>query len=69
MAEVRKKLSLSEEEFVIRLMKETGLFVHPGFFYDYEKGIHLVLSHLLKPETLERDLPHMGRFIERLSSD
>jgi aspartate/methionine/tyrosine aminotransferase len=69
MAEVRKKLQVSEEEFVIRLMRETGLFVHPGYFYDYEKGIHLVLSHLLKPETLEGTMPLLRSFIESHSSD
>jgi aspartate/methionine/tyrosine aminotransferase len=66
MASVRKNLPISEEEVVIRLMKEKDLFVHPGYFYDYEKGIHLVVSLLLKPETQEAVLPRLTRFIESL---
>ena len=66
MAAVRKNLSVSEEDLVIRLMKETGLFVHPGYFYDEEKGIHFVVSHLLKPETQEAALPRLTSFIESL---
>lgn len=48
MAKVTKDLSVSEEDFVIHLMKEKGIFVHPGYFYDYEKGIHLVISFLME---------------------
>ena len=48
MVEVTKETGMSEEEFVIRLMREKGVFVHPGYFFDYEKGIHLVISYLTK---------------------
>lgn len=33
-----------EEELTLRLLGETGLFVHPGFFYDFEDEGFLVLS-------------------------
>lgn len=58
MAEVLPKGTrhLSEEEFVIRLMEERGVFVHPGYFYDYERGIHFVISFLAKPAVLRAGL-------------
>ncbi len=37
---------VSEEELVIRLMEEDGIFAHPGYFYDYESGVHVVISFL-----------------------
>lgn len=53
----------SEEEFVIQLMKRKGVFVHPGYFYDYEDGIHGVISFLCSPEKLEKGLKALLDFI------
>ncbi|MBI2082255.1 MAG: pyridoxal phosphate-dependent aminotransferase [Deltaproteobacteria bacterium] len=66
MAKIQKSVGLTEEEFVIRLMKEKKVFVHPGYFYDYEKGIHFVISFLTKEEELEEGLQAVGDFISRL---
>lgn len=63
MAEVKKGIGLSEEEFVIRLMKEEGIFVHPGYFYDYDHGIHFVISCLTEEERLQTGLEKVGRFL------
>lgn len=52
MGEITKKSHLSEEDFVIQLMEEKNVFVHPGYFYDYEKGIHFVVSFLAEKEKL-----------------
>jgi aspartate/methionine/tyrosine aminotransferase len=64
-AEVTKNFGFSEEEFVIRLMEEEGVFVHPGYFYDYEKGTHLVISCLSDPERLKEGLLKLQSFIKR----
>jgi len=32
------KLSLTEEDIVIKLLKEHKVFIHPGYFYDYEES-------------------------------
>ncbi len=56
MGEITKKIPSSEEEFVIRLMEEKNVFIHPGYFYDYEKGIHFVISFLTKKEKLKDGL-------------
>ncbi len=39
-----------EEEFVIELMKREKVFVHPGYFFDYECGTHVILSFLTAPQ-------------------
>lgn len=64
MLEVTKRMALTEEEFVIALMKEAGVFVHPGYFFDYEKGLHVVISYLTRPEALQRGLAALTRFVE-----
>jgi aspartate/methionine/tyrosine aminotransferase len=38
-----------EEEWCLALAERFGVRVHPGFFYDFESGAHLVVS-LLAPE-------------------
>ncbi len=64
---VEKELKISEEEFVIRLMEEKGLFVHPGYFFDYESGIHFVMSFLNFPEVLRKSLSALEDFIHRIT--
>jgi alanine-synthesizing transaminase len=39
----------SEETFVIDLLERTGLLVHPGYFFDFEREAFLVLSLLPAP--------------------
>lgn len=56
MFQIDGTLPMSEEDFVIRLMEKKGVFVHPGYFYDYEKGIHGVISFLTRPEALQDSL-------------
>jgi hypothetical protein len=37
-----------EEALVLRLL-DAGLSLHPGFFYGYQQGTHLMLSALTEP--------------------
>ncbi len=52
-----------EEALVIQLMQETGVFIHPGYFYDYEKGSHGVISFLCSPEKLSKGLEKLKLFL------
>lgn len=52
-----------EEAWVIRLMEKQGVFVHPGYFFDYEDGVHLILSFLTKPEVLSPALEKIAELI------
>lgn len=39
----------TEDEVCLRLL-EAGVFVHPGYFYDFQSGAHLVVSLLVRTE-------------------
>ncbi|HSA58760.1 MAG TPA: pyridoxal phosphate-dependent aminotransferase [bacterium] len=55
---------LPEEDFVVRLMKKEGVFVHPGYFFDYEKGCHVVLSFLVHPERMRPGIERLLSFLQ-----
>jgi aspartate/methionine/tyrosine aminotransferase len=38
----------TDEDFVIRMLERTAIFVHPGYFYDYEKGLYVLISFLME---------------------
>jgi len=44
----------AEEGFVIELLEKEGVLTHPGYFYDFEEGDHVVLS-LLSPPSIFQD--------------
>ena len=62
---VEKKMPFDEESFVIQLMEEEGVFLHPGYFYDEESGTHLVLSFLCQEPDLRTGIAALRRFIHR----
>jgi aspartate/methionine/tyrosine aminotransferase len=41
----------TEEEWVLKLLDESGVLVQPGFFFDFESEAFLVLSLLPEPAT------------------
>jgi aspartate/methionine/tyrosine aminotransferase len=43
-----------DEETLCLTLLERGVAVHPGYFYDFPSGAHLVLSLLPRPEVFER---------------
>ena len=38
-----------EEAFVVDLLERSGVLVHPGYFFDFEREAFLVLSLLPRP--------------------
>jgi alanine-synthesizing transaminase len=50
---VRVPAILSEEQWVLHLVQAHGVLVHPGFFFDLDTGVHLVISLLPMPEVFE----------------
>ncbi len=40
----------SEETLVLDLLEQTGVLVHPGYFFDFEREAFLVLSLLSEPQ-------------------
>jgi len=65
-AVVQVPATKSEEMIVLDLLDRTGILVHPGYFYDFEREAFLVLSLLPDPnvfapavETLFSELGHL----------
>lgn len=50
---VRVPAILSEEQWVLHLVEAHGVLVHPGFFFDLDTGVHLVISLLPLPDVFE----------------
>ena len=50
---VRVPAILSEEQWVLHLVEAHGVLVHPGFFFDIDTGVHLVISLLPPPDVFE----------------
>jgi alanine-synthesizing transaminase len=49
-AVIRVPATSSEEALVLRLVQDAGVLVHPGYFFDFTGGAHLVLSLLPPPD-------------------
>jgi len=47
-----------EEELVLRLL-DHGVLVHPGYFYGYERGAHLMISCLTEPAQLAEGIERL----------
>lgn len=47
-----------EEELVLHCLRH-GVLVHPGYFYGYERGAHIMLSCLTEPEQLVEGLDRL----------
>jgi hypothetical protein len=47
---LRPELNAGEDEWAVRLLEETGVNVHPGFYFDFAVDGHIVLSLLPRPE-------------------
>jgi alanine-synthesizing transaminase len=52
-----------EEELVLHCLRQ-GVLVHPGYFYGYERGAHLMLSCLTATEQLEQGLDRLIAALE-----
>ena len=46
---IRVPETMNDEEWAVSLLSADGVHVHPGFFFDMDRGAHLVVS-LLTPE-------------------
>jgi aspartate/methionine/tyrosine aminotransferase len=52
-----------DEELAIRLLDEESVYVHPGYYYDIEDRVCLVLSYLKEPCLLTEGLSRLRRFL------
>ncbi len=45
-----------EEEWVVRLLTDKRVLVHPGYFYDFDESGHLVISLIMPPDLFEEGI-------------
>lgn len=64
-AALRIGQTLDEEELCLALLEEDGVVVQPGFFYDFERAGHLVLSLLPAPDAFARGAGLLARRLRR----
>lgn len=57
------QLTTNDEHLALDLLLETGILLHPGWFYDTPTP-HLVLSFLAEEDVLARELPRLRAFLE-----
>lgn len=57
---------LDDERWALTLLEEDGVYVQPGFFYDFERDGHLVVSLLTPPQTFTEGLERLTARVERL---
>ena len=62
-AVLRVPATLADEERVVRLLEERDVLVHPGYFFDFPREAHLVLSLLPEPEVFAEGV---GRILDSL---
>src|SRR3989339_350067 len=48
--------SVDEEEFCYELLSKKKVFVHPGYFFDFSEGAHIVISLLPQKEIFEKGM-------------
>jgi alanine-synthesizing transaminase len=63
-ATLRLPRTRSEEEWVLTLLRDDGVYVHPGHFFDFASEAYVVTS-LLTPEPTFRE--GLGRIIRKVS--
>ena len=57
---------LSEEDWCLRLVREEGVLLHPGYFFDFPDDAYLVASLLTEEETFRRGRRRFFDLVERV---
>jgi alanine-synthesizing transaminase len=58
---------IEEELLVLKLLNDDCVYVHPGYFYDFEDGSYLTVSLLLPEELFQRGINLIHRTLIHLS--
>jgi len=67
-AVVKLPAKQEEEQWVLDFLKEDHVFVHPGYFFDFQEQPFIVLSLLVPPQSLEEGLERIIARIETAES-
>jgi len=47
---------VDEEGFVLGLLREKGVLVHPGFFFEFQQSPYVVVSLLIREEEFRKGM-------------
>jgi hypothetical protein len=56
----------TDEELALGLLREAGLYIHPGYFFDTPRDGYLALSLILEPELFSEGLDKLKAYLDRL---
>jgi aspartate/methionine/tyrosine aminotransferase len=59
-------LGWSDEEALVLHLLDHGVLVHPGYFYGYERGTHLMISCLTEPERFAEGIDRLTKAIDQV---
>jgi hypothetical protein len=65
-AVVRLPRIVSEEEWVIGLLRDAQVLVQPGYFFDFPDEAYLVVSLLTPPDAFEQGVARLSRYVDEL---
>jgi alanine-synthesizing transaminase len=68
-AVLRLPALLSEEAWVLTLLQQDHILVHPGYFFDFAQEAYVVLSLLCDPKTLATGLTRLLSRVQQVISD
>ncbi len=54
----------ADESWALKLLKETGVYVHPGFFFDFQDEEHLIVSLLPERSVFENGAKKLLLFLK-----
>ncbi|MCA9408065.1 MAG: pyridoxal phosphate-dependent aminotransferase, partial [Candidatus Omnitrophica bacterium] len=55
----------SEDEWVIKLLTHYHVFVHPGYFFDFDEGVHFILSLLTDSKVFQEGVMRILSRVEQ----
>jgi alanine-synthesizing transaminase len=57
----------SDEDWAVGLLRESGVLVQPGYFYDLEPAPYVVVSLITRPDVLREGLARLRGYVERVA--
>ena len=63
-ATLKTRLGVPEDEWALQLLRESHVFVHPGFFFDFDEEGYVVVSLLTPEDTFREGIARLLAAIE-----
>lgn len=59
--------AISEDDLVVDLLREEGVLVQPGWFYDFERAPFAIVSLLTEPSTFRQGCERLVSYVTRIA--